>query len=888
MGWWFRVRAKLLAWVVRTGLSLRYSVEVRGVDKIPKTGGILFLSNHPAAVDPFILLSQIGPRFHIRPLALQEFFFLPALRYFLKLIDAFPVPDLSGGANTYKRFRVQEAAEELEKGLRNGERFLVYPSGRLKTGAQEVVGGASLAHQLVRDVPDVTVVLCRIEGLWGSRFSLALTGKRPEFSAEIQRGFINGLKNLIFGSYRRKIVITLEVAENSLRQAPSRLEFNRSLEQFFNQYQSESGLLTEEPLNLIRESIWKRASLPLITPSRVDEVIDTRRLPVEVRDVVHREIATLIHRPVEEIKDSDDLSTQLGMDSLDVAQLVEFLEKRFDVSLTSPAHLKTVGHVVAAAADIQFGEEEPIVPSTWHQDVDERRPEAEPPSGHTCIEAWLRTCDRMGPWEAAGDERTGPKTYDQMKLGVVALAEAFRALPGDRIGVLLPASVTVNIVILALQLAGKVPVMLNWTVGAGPLGHAAELTDLKVVLSALAFLDRLESVDLTPIHTKILLLEELRQQLGLKDLLRAKWRSRKKADKLLRVFGRNQDTGQEAAVILFTSGTEGLPKGVPLTHHNILSNHRSALEVIDLNRKDTMLGSIPSFHSFGFSASGLLPLLGGIRVVFSPDPTNGRALARVCSQWQCTMVLSPPTFLKGLLHAGAQGLLRNVRLYVAGAEKVPEELFNQVKVVSPESQLIEGYGITECSPVLTLNLPGTPRKGVGLPLPGVRLLVVHPDSFEPISFDQMGLVLAAGPNIFPGYLGDSKSPFYEFEGTRWYVTGDLGSVDAAGHLTLSGRLKRFVKIGGEMISLTALEQVLLQAMPQDQTSPGVALKAREEAGSKTTIHAFTTFQLPLDKANALIKTAGFSNLARLTSVKQISSLPLLGSGKINYRGLPDV
>jgi long-chain-fatty-acid--[acyl-carrier-protein] ligase len=877
-----------LAWFVRCILSLRYKVEVRGMNCVPADGGVLFLANHPAMVDPLILLSQIGSRFRVRPLVLQYFFLLPGLRWFMKLLDAFPIPDLSTGANTYKRFRVQQAAEELEAGLRIGQRFLVYPSGRLKQGPAEIVGGASLAHQLVRDVPEAMVVLCRIDGLWGSRFSKALTGKRPELATELKRGFLNVLKNLIFFMPRRRVTITLEIAPPEVRQAPSRLEFNKGLERFFNQYQCVSGISGDEPLHLVHESIWKRASLPPLAPAQADEVIDTRRLPTAVKQAVLEEISALTHRPEDEIKTTDDLSADLGMDSLDIAQLVAYLEKEFDVAVTTPAHLKTVAHVMAAAADIQFGEEEELAPTTWHQDVDERRPEAQAPVGVSCIEAWLRACDRLGPWEAAGDDRSGPRTYDQLKLGTLVLAEAFRALPGKNIGVMLPACVPVNVVVLAIQLAGKVPVMLNWTMGAGPLAHAVEVAQLEVVISSLAFLDRLESVDLTPIHRKLILLEEIRDHVSLKSLLQSKLRARKKASEILKAYGRDQDTGDETAVVLFTSGTESNPKGVPLTHNNLLSNHRAAFPLVELRRRDVMLGSIPPFHSFGLSVTALFPLLAGVRVAFYPDPTNGRALARVCSSWQCTIACAPPTFLKGLIHAGSGGQLRCVRLFVSGAEKAPDEMFNQVKVVSPGSELIEGYGITECSPVLTINIPGTPRAGVGSPLPGVELLIVHPETMEPLPVGAQGLILATGPNIFPGYLGLSVNPFHDYAGKRWYNTGDLGFLDETGHLTLSGRLKRFVKIGGEMISLSAIEQVLLGAVPAEHPVPAVALKAREEVGQKTTLHAFVTFPLTLEEANQMIKAAGFSNLARLTSVRQLKELPLLGSGKINYRGLPDV
>jgi len=888
MSWFAHLVARGMACVVRLLLSLRYKVKVKGLDQIPRDGGVIFFSNHPALIDPIITMLHVGIRHRVRPLALEHFFFMPGLKLFMNLVGAFAVPDLSLGSNSYKRYRHKEAAQQIEQGLKEGQRFLVYPAGSLKRSANEVIGGASMAHQVVRDAPEVPVVLIRIEGLWGSRFSTALTGKRPDLMAECKRGLVTTLKNLIFFSPRRRITITVERAAPEILEQTNRLDFNRKLEQWFNRYQPDGR--EEEPLSLVRESFWSRASLPAMAIGQAKEVIDTSDLPEDVKRGVLEEIAALVRCDVTQIQDSDELGSKLGMDSLDIAQLMSYLEKQFDVTVTTPAHITTVSHVMAAASGIQFGEEEELSPVTWHQDVDERRPKAFLPEGATLPEVWLHTCKRMAAWEAAGDDRAGPKSYDQLNLGIVLMARKIAQLPGKNIGIMLPAATAAPVIVLATLLAGKTPVMLNWTMGPGPLKHAVKLSGLETVLTALSFIDRLEGADLSPIHEKIVVLEAIKQDIGLIDLLKAKLILKKSPKAILKSLGRHEDKATDTAVILFTSGTESVPKGVPLTHQNILANHRAVLSCIELNHHDVMLSCIPPFHSFGLSVTSLLPMLAGVRTAFYPDPTNGRGMARACSNWHCSVVCAPPTFLRNLFRAdGGGGALASLRYVVSGAERAPEELVNSIAKLLPQAQFIEGYGITECSPVLTLTPPGMPRIGVGLPLPNVRLMIVHPETFEPLPFGERGLIVASGANIFPGYLGDTASPFWDFEGSRWYITGDLGFIDAAGFLTISGRLKRFVKIGGEMVSLAAVEQVLAKAAPAEAAeAPALAVVAKENAGSKTTLHAFTTFELGVERANQLLRQEGFSNLIKVAGVNKIAALPLLGSGKINYRGLPEV
>ncbi len=238
-------------------------------------------------------------------------------------------------------------------------------------------------------------------------------------------------------------------------------------------------------------------------------------------------------------------------------------------------------------------------------------------------------------------------------------------------------------------------------------------------------------------------------------------------------------------MVLFTSGSEKAPKAVPLTHHNLLSNMRAALEFFGVTRQDSLLGFLPAFHSFGIAVTGLLPLLSGFRVVRHPDPTDASGLLRKLDAYKPTILAGTPTFVSYILERAQPGQLSFLRLVVVGAEKCPRSLFDLCRRMAPRAALLEGYGITECSPVVAANPPNDVRPGtIGKPLPGVEVCVIDTkaglDGHGDLRLDlmpehvlgpgQQGMLLVSGPLVFPGYIGgDSKSPFREVNGKRWYV-----------------------------------------------------------------------------------------------------------------------
>ena len=417
----------------------------------------------------------------------------------------------------------------------------------------------------------------------------------------------------------------------------------------------------------------------------------------------------------------------------------------------------------------------------------------------------------------------------------------------------MPSSVAAYLVILACQLAGKVPLLINWTVGSRHLESVVALSQVQVVLSSWAFLDRLDNVDLNGIEDLIIMLEDMGRQFTLREKLKAYLRSKMGTQYLLSLFNIQNMSKESEAVLLFTSGTENLPKGVPLSHENILSNQRASLQEVGLFQDDILLGILPPFHAFGFTLSGLLALLCGIRVAYYPDPTDSQGLASAIERWKVTLICGAPSFLRGIFKSAHPDQLTTLRLCFTGAEKAPADLFQAVNVLG-HCRLLEGYGITECSPVISVNMTGDTAKGVGRPLSNVKICVVQLETHQPLAPGQQGLVLTKGPHVFNGYLNKGiSSPFLIVNGEKWYSTGDLGYLDGEGNLILSGRLKRFIKVGGEMVSLAGIEDALQKTIGQKvavaEEGATLAVCAKEEAGEKTKIFVFTSFPTSIEEVN---------------------------------------
>lgn len=880
---------KLVVNFIRLLIRLRYRVVVEGLkeleQKLKEKEGILFLPNHSAQIDPVILMDVLWLKFQPHPVVVEDFFYGRGLSFLMRLVGALPCPNMEYGVNHWKVRQLDKLLDAVAKGLGEGKNYLIYPSGKLKVAEKEVIGGASFIPNLLQKEPKMQIVLIRTTGLWGSSFSCALTGKSPNLAKQLLAGIGVLLKNGIFFTPRRTVKIEFVPAPEDFPYKADRTALNRYLEGWYN--------ARPDPLALVSYAFWKKELPAIRNDAQKTAITSLSQVPEAISKEIAQKISEMANISPNAITLEKQLVRDFGLDSLDIAQILLFLDEKYHVGHVEMDSTVSYGELLQLAVSKQTLQEERLAVAHLPHGEEKNRPDPFLPQGKTIVEAFLRTCDTVPGFIACVDATSGVIRYRKLKITVLLLAEEIRKMPGKNIGIMLPSSCGAYIVILATLCAGKLPVMLNWTVGKKAAEHAVSVTDLQVILSSRRFLSRSKILDIGSAEDKIVLLEDVKKKIGLGKKLRGALRGYSSPGSLLKKLGLENADPSNPAVVLFTSGTEALPKGVPLSHTNILSDQRAALSVGGLKSSDSLFGILPPFHSFGFSVTGLLPLLSGLKVFYSPDPTNHRSLVRDITTYKPTLFFCAPTFVRSLFHAAEPKDLQSLRMIVSGAEKVGKELFDYVKQNLPEAMLLEGYGITECSPIVTLCRPykkgEEPPKGVGLPLPGIELLILHLETGEVCEQGKEGEVCISGPNVFAGYLGTPKNPFIEKMGKRWYRSGDIGYLATDGSLILAGRLKRFVKIGGEMVSLGGLEEEIASiAQEKAWASPQeLALTSIEKEGQKTTLVLFATHPIDKEAMNSILRERGHSNLTRISEVRTVPQIPLTGTGKTNYRLLEE-
>jgi acyl-[acyl-carrier-protein]-phospholipid O-acyltransferase/long-chain-fatty-acid--[acyl-carrier-protein] ligase len=471
--------------------------------------------------------------------------------------------------------------------------------------------------------------------------------------------------------------------------------------------------------------------------------------------------------------------------------------------------------------------------------------------------------------------------YRRVMVGAALLGgEIVKKVPAgqSRVGVLLPNVNAAPVTLLGLWFNGKVPALLNYSTGTATMLACAQLAGLKQIVTSRAFIERakLKIEPLADAGVEILYLEDLRAGITGLQKLSALLTVRFAPDSVLRSPARRDDT----AAILFTSGSEGTPKGVELTHANMLANIHQMLAVTDLQDWDKFFNALPIFHSFGLTIGTMLPLVRGCNVTLYPSPLHYRVVPTAFYHRDCTIMLGTNTFLNGYARKAHPQDWRSLRYMFAGAEKL-QEATAAVWAQKFGVRVLEGYGATECSPCISGNTPLAPKHGsAGKLLPGIEYRL------EPVEgVSEGGRLFVRGPNVMRGYLNpDANAAFKALGG--WYDTGDIAKVDEEGFVFIQGRLKRFAKISGEMVSLTAVEEALAGAFPQYGLRCQIAVFSRPDADKGEILIAATNeSKLQLDEIRAVLRAKGLPNFCAPREVKFVREIPKLGTGKINHREL---
>ena len=481
-----------------------------------------------------------------------------------------------------------------------------------------------------------------------------------------------------------------------------------------------------------------------------------------------------------------------------------------------------------------------------------------------------------GRWPIIEDVARQPMNYSRLLTGVLVLGRRLsRMIPEGEsgpVGILLPNVAAAPVAFFGLHAYGRIPAMLNFSAGPDSVLAACKAARITTVLTSRRFIEqgRLQKLtDALAEHHKIIYLEDVREALGIGDKLRG----------LLtlpfagRVESRTGRKPDDIAVILFTSGSEGTPKGVALSHRNLLANCDQLAARIAFSRQDSVFNALPVFHSFGLIAM-LLPVFNGIRTFLYPSPLHYRIVPELAYDTGATVVFGTDTFLAGYARAGSPYDFYNVRYAVAGGEKLRDST-RQSWIEKFGLRILEGYGATETAPVIAINTPMHYKIGtVGRLLPAIE------HQLEPVEgIAEGGRLMVRGPNVMRGYYRVEAPGVLEPPPGGWYDTGDIVTVDATGFVSISGRAKRFAKIAGEMISLGKVEAEIAALYPDGHHA---VLAAPDERKGEQILLATDQAGIERGELQARLRERGLPELAMPRTIRHFEKLPMLGSGKIDY------
>src|SRR6204780_1269167 len=515
---------------------------------------------------------------------------------------------------------------------------------------------------------------------------------------------------------------------------------------------------------------------------------------------------------------------------------------------------------------------------------------------HTLPESFIRTAHHYPFRFAMGDKRRPRMNWSGALLSAIFLARRLRRTWAgqEMVGILLAPSVPGALVNFAATLAGKIPVNLNYTTSDESLASCATQCKLETVITTRQLLDRIP----LKVPGKTILLEEVAGSPGFGERLVALFLWFFPGGALERILsgGKNKSL-DDLATIIFSSGSTGEPKGVMLSHCNIRANIDQVGQMFMFDSKDCLLGVLPFFHSFGFTVTLWLPAALGVSVVYHPSPLDLTAIGEIVRDYRVTFLMSTPTFLQAYARRCSPEDFGSLEYVVVGAEKLPERLalaFEDRFGIRP----LEGYGATECAPVVSVNTHdfrapgfrqvGAKRGRIGHPLPGVSVRIVDPDTYESVAAGASGLLLVRGPNVMLGYLGKAEKTA-EVLRDGWYVTGDIAAEDEDGFLTITDRLSRFSKIGGEMVPHIKVEEQLQElAGTNDQRFVVTAVPDGKKGERLVVLHT-----LPPEELQPVIERLGESGLPNLWTPRPnqfffIEDLPHLGTGKLDLRRIKDM
>lgn len=492
--------------------------------------------------------------------------------------------------------------------------------------------------------------------------------------------------------------------------------------------------------------------------------------------------------------------------------------------------------------------------------------------GQSIFEAFAGAARHFGNREPVLEDAVGTKfTYSRALIGALVLGQRFKDFTekGEIVPLLLPNANAVVSAFLGLQSAGRVPAMLNYTAGPAVVVSACKTVEARTVIASRQFIEKAELQELEKAlkdaGLEFFWLEDVLPEVGFFEKLMAAVRARSAIE---------PTDPNGPALVLYTSGSEGLPKGVVLSHRNILSNCAQIAERIDFGPADKLFNVLPVFHSFGLTGGMILPLLFGVKLYLYPSPLHLKIIPQAVARVKPTILFGTDTFLNGYARQAKDSDFQSVRMVVAGAEAVRNET-RQTWKERFDTLVLEGFGMTEASPVVAVNTPTENKPGsVGKLLPGID------HRLEPVDgIDAGGRLWLSGPNVMLGYMTHDRPGELQPLEDGWHDSGDIVDIDPEGYMTIRGRAKRFAKVAGEMVSLGAVEMMASALWPEE--SHAVVAVPDKRRGEKIIL---VTTSRNAEK-NALVSATrkyGYTELMVPNLIVKVAEIPVLGTGKTDY------
>jgi acyl-[acyl-carrier-protein]-phospholipid O-acyltransferase/long-chain-fatty-acid--[acyl-carrier-protein] ligase len=469
-------------------------------------------------------------------------------------------------------------------------------------------------------------------------------------------------------------------------------------------------------------------------------------------------------------------------------------------------------------------------------------------------------------------------TYSKALIASLMLSKKFKAISDADVGMMVPTSAGAFLTAIGLLMAGKTPVMINYSTGAADnCEYAQQKVGFKTIITSRALCEKIKCREVEG----MIYLEDIMKQITLKDKLPAALLSMMPVKIILRTIAQSHE--DDNVVILFTSGSEKDPKAVQLTHRNIGSNINDVPEVVGISDKDIIMSILPMFHVFGNTVDFWLPMLTGMTAVTYANPLDYKIIPKIIKEQKVTLIAGTPVFFLGYLRESEPGDFESVRLMIAGADKTPDSLREGYRK-KHGIELLEGYGTTETSPVVSVNRPDMNRPGsIGPLLPSVKVKIADIATGKALPAGKEGKILVKGDLVMKGYYDDIEETALRIE-DGWYDTGDMGYMDEDGFLWHRGRLKRFVKIGGEMVSLVRTESVLQDLLPEGENCciveiPDSVKGAKLLAAVTVSVNDKEMINKMREKLPAIAIPSQFITF---------DDLPKMGSGKVDFRTVTDI